>query len=196
MNTTGRKQIFLFIFLVMGFPLGSEAQEHLMDTTSAASKLVPIEMHYTTLSGLCYSINNVLLANNKDFENLIFPLNDYEAIRLLKRSESSTATGQIIEIIGLSGVVTGITGLLTSPAEQRAPFWIALIGGGISFDIGGFFQSESQTAKFNAVQRYNRFARGEEQVLPETPVDEKSLLNFDAPIPPQNPSGAKASGKK
>ncbi len=179
MNSVRRKPITFLIFLAVGIPCGLRAQENSINTTSGSVKLKPIEVNYTTLSGLCYSINDNFLAGNKDFEKIIFPVNDYEAIRLLKRSESSASTGQIFKIIGLLGVATGITGLLTSPVEQYAPFWITAIGGGISFDVGGLFQSEAQTAKFNAIQRYNRFARGEYQVLPQAPLDEKSLLKFD-----------------
>ena len=182
MTTSQRTLISLFIFLLMGISFRSGAQVTLISKTPDTAKLKPIEIHYSTLSGLCYSLDCEFLMSDKNFEDLINPLNDYEAIRLLKRSESSASTAPIFEIIGLAGVITGVTGLLTSPSEQHTPFWITAIGGGISFDVGGLFQTEAQTAKFNAVQRYNRFARGDEQILPQTPLDEKSLLKFDKPI--------------
>ncbi len=142
-------------------------------------KLKPIEIHYATLTGLSYSLDSEFLFNDKEFENLIFPLNDYETTRLLKRSESSSSAGEIIKIIGFAGLLTGLTGLATSPSNQQAPFWITAITGGITIEISGFFQLEAQTAKFNCVQRYNRFARGEEQILPKATEDDKSLLDFD-----------------
>jgi hypothetical protein len=196
MNIIQRELIYFFTFLVMGCLFEASAQEDLINTKSVSAKLKPVEIHYATLTGLCYSIDNELLVRNKDFEDLIFPLRDYETIRLLKRSESSTSTGEIIKIIGLAGVVTGITGLLTSPVEQHTPFWLTAIGGGISFDLGGLFQSEAQTTKFNAIQRYNRFVRGEEQVLPQTPLDEKSLLKFDEPIKTPVPTHDNTPGNK
>jgi hypothetical protein len=183
MNLIQKPAVLLLIFLAVGFPFKLGAEENSIHRlTSYSTQLKPIEIHYTTLAGLTYSINDEVLLNNKDFETLIFPLNDYEAIRLLKRSESSASTGGVLQIIGVGGLLTGITGLLTSSPSQRTPFWITAIGGGISLDIGGLFQTESQTTKFGSVQRYNRFARGEEQALPQTPQDEKSLLNFDQPV--------------
>jgi hypothetical protein len=62
---------------------------------------------------------------------------------------------------------------------------LVALGGDVTFDIGLLFATESQTTKFNAVQRYNRFAYGREQMLPQTPMDEKSLL---APIPAAVPT--------
>jgi hypothetical protein len=182
MNLTRKLMVLFLIFLAIEFPLGLGAEENSIHPLPDSAKLKPIETHYTTLSGLSYSMDDEALLRDKDFETLIFPLNDYEAIRLLKRSESSASTGEIFKIVGAAGLLTGLTGLLTSPSSQRTPFWIAAVGGGISFDIGGLFQTESQTTKFGSVQRYNRFARGEEQVLPQTPQDEKSLLNFDQPV--------------
>jgi hypothetical protein len=67
-------------------------------------------------------------------------------------------------------------GIVDSSGSQQPPFLITAAGGAVLFDIGMLFGSESQTAKFNAVQRYNRFANGREQVLPQAPTDEKSLL--------------------
>lgn len=142
-------------------------------------KLKPIEISYTTLTGLFYSLDHEILRDDKDFESLIFPLNDYESIRLLKRSENSASTGKVLRYIGLAGLLTGLTGILAVPSNQQTPFWLTAIGGGLSIDISGFFQTEAQTTKFNCVQRYNRFARGEEQVLPKATEDEKSLLDFD-----------------
>jgi hypothetical protein len=152
----------------------------------------PIEIHFTTVEGLRYTLGDDLLARDKDFEELVFPLGDFEATRLLKKSESSQLTGQILKGIGLAGLVTGLAGLLSTSSGQQTPFWLTAAGGGILFDIGGFFQSEAQTSKFNCVQRYNRFARGEEQVLPKAPQDEKSLLNFNSgDAPPNHSVGAK-----
>ncbi len=182
MSSLQRAPIIILIFLALIFPVRLKAEEDSVKAASGPTELKPVEIHYTTLTGLSYSLNDEVLLSNKDFEALIFPLNDYEAIRLLKRSESSASTGGVFKIIGVTGLLVGVTGLLALPSDQHAPFWATAVGGGITFDIGGLFQSESQTAKFNSVQRYNRFARGEEQMLPRTPQDEKSLLNFKEPV--------------
>ena len=175
-----RFAIHLFLISIMGMiGLPSFAQNNPDQPGATNHKLKPIDISYTTLTGLCYSVDHEFLGNDKDFEGLIFSLNDYESTRLLKRSESSASTGQILRYIGLAGLLTGVTGILAVPSNQQTPFWLTAIGAGLSIDISGFFQSESQTTKFNCVQRYNRFARGEEQVLPKATEDEKSLLYFD-----------------
>jgi len=151
------------------------------NSSGATLALKPIEVNYSTLGGLRYSIGDETLSNYSDFEQILFPLKDYEVTRLLKQSESSELRAKIFNGIGFAGFVTGIVGLLTASSNQQTPFWITAVGGGVCFDIGGLFFSESQTTKFNSVQRYNRFARGEEQALPQAPADEKSLLNFGKP---------------
>lgn len=141
-------------------------------------KLKPVEIEYHTIGGLQYAVDGRLLIRYQDFEELISPVRDYELTRLLKRSESSDLNSKIFGVAGFVGLATGMVGLLSSPSSQQTPFWLTAIGGGVLVDVGGLFQSEAQTAKFNCVQRYNRFARGQEQVLPQTPADEKGLLDF------------------
>lgn len=169
------------LFFSSLLPAFGQNESNTVSSSESVGK--PIEIHYTTLGGLSYSCDDVPLINYKDFEELIYPLNDYESMRLLKRSESSADNGKIFGAIGLAGLVTGIVGLLTTSSDQRTPFWITGIGGAVVFDIGSLFQSESQTAKFNSAQRYNRFARGQEQVLPKTPDNEKSLLPSNSKEP-------------
>jgi hypothetical protein len=42
--------------------------------------------------------------------------------------------------------------------------------------IASLLGLDSQSSKYNAVERYNRVVRGEDQPLPQAPADEKSLL--------------------
>jgi hypothetical protein len=149
------------------------------NSASVTLELKPIEIHYTTIGGLQYSFEEVPLTEYRQFDILVSPLRDHEATRLLKRSETASLNGTIFASVGFVGLATGVVGILTSNKDQQAGFWIAAIGGAITWDIGQLFQSEARTAKFNCVQRFNRFARGEEQVLPSAPQDEKSLLEFD-----------------
>jgi hypothetical protein len=177
-----RKKILirlLLICLIHFVCLTASAQNTFNQPVSLDQKLKPIEVDYTTLGGLRYFNDNTFLSSYKDFGELIYPLRDFETIRLLKKSESSATKAELFGIVGFAALAAGLAGLLTTSTNQQTPFWLTAIGGGISIDIGGLFQTEAQTAKFNCVQRYNRFARGEEQVLPEAPQDEKSLLNFD-----------------
>lgn len=171
----------MLLFAMLSCPEFLSAQEKAADSAGASVlKPNPIEVEYYTLGGLQYSVDGRLLTHYQDFEALVFPLRDFESERLLKRSETSDLNSKVFGWVGLAGLATGIVGLLTSSSKQQAPFWASAIGGGVLIDIGNLFQTEAETAKFNCVQRYNRFARGEEQVLPEGPSDEKSLLNFNS----------------
>jgi hypothetical protein len=170
-------------------PVLVRAQENSSSISSNETKLKPIEIQYYTLGGLQYSIDGRFLINYQDFRELISPLRDYETERLLRRSESSDFKSKVFGIAGFAGVVTGVVGLLTSSSNRQVPFWITAVSGAILFDIGSLFQSEAQTSKFNCVQRYNRFARNEEQILPKGPIDEKLLLKFDSTNSLANPKG-------
>ena len=147
-------------------------------TTAAAVtlNLVPIDTRLTTLDGLTYTQRGDEVKNYQDFHTIFDPLNDFETERLINHSESTLVTSKLIESAGLIGVVVGVVGLLTSPSSEQTPWWITAVGGAVVFDIGTFFGADAQTSKFNAVQRYNRFAYGREQVLPQAPTDEKSML--------------------
>ncbi len=189
MRTSAVRPSALLPMLVMILlPAFSAAQKSSSPALSNETQLKPIEVEDHTLGGLQYSVDGRLLVRYQDFEQLLAPLRDYETQRLLKRSEAADGDSKIFGLVGLAGLATGVVGLLTSPSSQKGPFWVTAIGGAVAFDVGGLFQTEAQTAKFNCVQRYNRFARGEEQILPQGPSDEKSLLNFGTATP--TPSSA------
>jgi hypothetical protein len=176
-----RKQV-LRSLLILGFcQFGREANSQ--NTTPpphpSEIRLKPITVGYTTLGGLEYSTADTPYLTNKELEELIGPLRDFESSRLLNVSESAGTKSTVFGSVGVLGLATGIVGLLATHGGQQTPFWITAAGGGITFEIGQLFRSESETAKFNCVQRYNRFARGEEQILPKPPEDEKSLLDFN-----------------
>lgn len=181
MNITINPKILrLALASLMVLPLLSHADDKTAKTNTNGPGLKPVRIEYRTLGGFQYSIDDRLLVHDKDFEDLVAPLNDYEALRLIKKSEASEFDSGIIRAVGFAGFATGIIGILTTSSSHRTPFWVTAIGGAVLFDTGGFFQLEAQSSKFNCVQRYNRFAHGEEQVLPKGPEDEKSLLNFDS----------------
>lgn len=188
MKLTKRSSLLPFLFFVgCSFALAGEG-------AGPDAKMRPIEVHSSTLFGLQYSLDDSPLLSYRDFEELIAPLRDQEATRLLRKSESSALSGSILRLLGFAGALTGAAGLLTGSSNEQTGFLLTAAGGGICINIGGLFQSESQSAKFNCVQRYNRFARGEEHVLPEAPADEKSLLDFGKPI--NAPVKNTKSGKK
>lgn len=165
-------------------PLEAQSQT----TTPASSQAVtvtlhPIDTHFSTLGGMSYVMDGQELQTYADLRDVIDPLKDYEAGRLLDRSQSTDDVARILKIVGFLGVVGGLTAYATTnDTNSQTAFLLTALGGELTFDVGLLFASESQTTKFNAVQRYNRFAYGREQILPQTPSDEKSLLPATAPI--------------
>jgi len=183
MTTGTSKKIFqvlffsIFSMLVSFAPLPVLGQT-VNETMSSDLKLRPIDARLY-LFGFVYSQGNKYLVEDRQFEELVYPLRDFEATGLLRSYESSKNKSEIFHLIGLAGLLTGLVGLLETSGDQQTPFWVTAIGGAVSYQLGGFFKLDAQAAQFNCVQRYNRFARGEEQILPQGPSDEKSLLNFD-----------------
>jgi hypothetical protein len=149
--------------------------------------LIPIDTRLTTLDGLTYTQSGDEVKSYQDFHSIFDPLNDFETERLINHSQSVFVTSKLVESAGLIGAVVGVVGLLTNSSNQT-PWWITAAGGGVVFDIGTLFGADAQTSKFNAVQRYNRFAYGREAVLPQTSVDEKSLLPNAVPSVPMTSS--------
>jgi hypothetical protein len=155
-------------------------------TAAVTPNLIPIDTRLTTLDGLTYTQSGDEVKSYQDFHSIFDPLNDFETERLINHSQSVFVTSKFVESAGLIGVVVGVVGLLTNSSNQT-PWWITATGGGVVFDIGTFFGADAQTSKFNAIQRYNRFAYGREQALPQASVDEKSLLPMATPSPMATP---------
>jgi hypothetical protein len=139
------------------------------------------------LLGVLYQHEGVYLLQDRQFEELVNPLRDYEATRLLKNSESAGDIGRILHWVGGAALVGGATGLLTGSSDQQTTFWLTSAGGALTFNIGSFFEMGARSDRFNCVQRYNRFARGEEQVLPAA-EDEKSLMDLGSMKPSGTPT--------
>lgn len=159
--------------------------------TTAASvtlNLIPVDTRLTTLDGLTCTQRGDEVKSYQDFHTIFDPLNDFETERLINHSQSVFVTSKLVESAGLIGVVVGVVGLLTSSSSQQTPWWITAAGGAVVFDIGTFFGADAQTSKFNAIQRYNRFAYGREQVLPQAPTDEKSMLPVAEPSATATPN--------
>jgi hypothetical protein len=139
------------------------------------------------LLGVLYFQEEVYLTTHEQFKGLIDPLRDHDASRYLQEDATAGEAGEIFHWVGLAGLITGLVGVLTTSGDHQAPFWGVATGGGLSFSLGNLFSGDAKAARFNAVQRYNRFARGEEQVLPKPMEDEKSLLNMDSLKPSATP---------
>ncbi len=162
-------------FLIVPLTLCAQTAMVMPTATAVTLNLIPIDTRLTTLDGLTYIQSGDEVRSYRDFHSIFDPLNDFETERLINHSESVWVTSKLVESAGLIGAVVGVVGLVTTSSNQT-PWWITAAGGGVLFDIGTLFGADAQTSKFNAVQRYNRFAYGREQVLPRASVDEKSLL--------------------
>jgi hypothetical protein len=123
------------------------------------------------------------LADQRDFENKFSATNDFEVQRLFRDSEGQGAAGTWLAILGGAGGLGTAMGYFTSSnTNEKTAYACAFAASTILFGLGECFLKEGESAKFNAVQRYNRFARGQEAVLPQGPKNEKDLLNFGAPV--------------
>jgi hypothetical protein len=183
------KDVFLVLalFFLFAVPVWSQTSMATPAATAAVTfTLQPIDTRFTTLEGLTYEQSGYELRSYEDLQTALNPLKDYETHRLLARSIETDGLGRLFKVVGLLGVAGGLVGLgTTNNLNDQTAFLLTALGGEVTFDIGLLFATESQTTKFNAVQRYNRFAYGREQMLPQTPVDEKLLL---APVPAVTPA--------
>jgi hypothetical protein len=170
----------LVIFLISQLSLDAQTAT-VTPSASASVTLIPIDIRFSTLDGLTYTQSGDEVKSYQDFHLILDPLKDFETERLINHSQSAMITSKLIGSAGLIGAVVGVVGLFTSSSNQQTPWWITAAGGGVLFDIGTLLGVEAQTSKFNAVQRYNRFAYGREQILPQAVVDEKSMLPVAAP---------------
>src|SRR5690349_16361283 len=104
--------------------------------TPTEKKMKPLEISFATLGGLTYSLDGIPVRDYRQFEELVDPLRDFEASRLLKKSENSDFQGKIFRLAGFAGLVTGLVGILATSSNQQAPFWLTGAGGGILINVG------------------------------------------------------------
>lgn len=130
----------------------------------------PIVMKWTTLEGMRYYYLGLKIDDSKSMRSIISPLNDSEANRLLKVSSDSESSGVVFLVGG--GVLTlgGLIGAASGPVDgdqvntgQAIGIGIALLGL-VGDYIGIFKLTESETAQFSAVQRYNQVVHGDTDV--------------------------------
>ena len=188
MRNLVRRTLPAFLILSCALPVWSQTSTATPDPSAVVGH--PVKIEYLAIGGFQYELDGSSLNSFGQFEDLIYPLNDFEATRYLKGSEASKENSRIFALTGLAGLTVGVIGLLTAPSNEQTPFWITAISGELLWDISGLLGSESEAGKFNCVQRYNRFADGKEQILPKTPADEKSLLPVNTaatptPAPPR-----------
>ncbi len=153
-------------------------------STKYAKGLNPIHTHFSTLNGFEYECDGKRLGGAEDFKPLFDAANDHEVQRLFNNSEGAGTLGSVLEVTGGGGCLGTVVGYLSSSnsGDKTAYAW-GFASSAVAALVGDLFLKGAESSKFNAVQRYNRFARGQEAVLPKEPENEKDLLNFGAPVP-------------
>lgn len=148
-------------------------------TTKASRGLSPIHTHFSTLGGFEYLCAGKKLENDGDFNRLFVASNDFSVQRMFKDSQGSGTAGTILEAVGGAGCLGSAVGYFSTQnsGNKTGYAWIFVSSAVVAL-VGDWFMKDSESGKFNAVQRYNRFARGQEAVLPQVPDNEKDLLNF------------------
>ena len=151
----------LSVLILAGTAPGLSAAEKA--SLKGSAKLQPIQTEFRTIGGLKYMFEDRKLKSYKDFEGVISKAGDPEATRMLGVSRSSRKASGFYGLLGLSAVVAAA---LTLPDHHNVfddgtgTSSALLIGGAGLFTVSNFYDLRSQTARFNAVQRYNQVALG------------------------------------
>lgn len=127
--------------------------------------------------GMTYSVGGKPISRNEDFKKLIYPLHDLEASDLIREAEELHLAAWICYVSG------GISGLDVALAFKPVPLvgvdWIDRISTGVVASevlvgLGALLDNSSEGRKYNAVQRYNKVLRKEDQAF----LDLKPQLYF------------------
>jgi hypothetical protein len=156
---------FLMVMIsVFLFTVSAMAQDDSLDSTPATS---PITTHWTTLGGMQYLQNDKVL-NGSELKTVIESLNDPQANSFLSKSESDETVG----FIGLGGSV-GLsllsllfpnTHIYVIGLDISTPYLPIAAPGAVLGLAGGLLVLESSTAKYAAVQRYDRVTKQSDSI--------------------------------
>jgi hypothetical protein len=152
-------RFFLAWFLIFTFQSLARAKSVSSDPVPAVA---PIQTHWTTWGGMQYFQNDQLLSG-PELKNLIASLKDQEATNLLLKSESDETIGYVglgssiflsILVIFLPNNHIHVVGL-----DISTPYLPVAIPGTLMGIAGGLLETEAGTAKYAAIQRYNRLTK-------------------------------------
>lgn len=140
----------------------------------------PIVCKWTTLEGMRYYYDGLKIDDDQSLKNVISPLKDPEADRLLALSSSSRAAGIGFLAGGTLFLAGGLVVALDNYDSGNRSFnstgavgLVAAAAGLIGDYIGAFKLVQSRTSRFAAVQRYNAIVHGDLQTswgIPERGV--------------------------
>lgn len=128
----------------------------------------PIVCKWTTLQGMCYYYDGLKVDDDQSMKNIISPLKDPEADRLLALSSNSRTAGIGFLAGGTLFLAGGLVLALDNYDSVNRSFnstgavgLVAAAAGLIGDYIGAFKLVQSRTSRFAAVQRYNAIAHGD-----------------------------------
>ncbi len=157
-------KLFLTVFLIFPFVSFGWADD---STPVPAPTHPPITTHWTTLGGMQYLQNDKVLSG-PELKNVINSIDDPQASALLNKSESDETLG----FFGLGGSVILSVGSLFFPnthiyifgLDISTPYMPIAVPGAALGIVGGLLELEAGTAKYAAVQRYNRFTKQSDSI--------------------------------
>jgi hypothetical protein len=144
--------------IVAGAAPGMSAAAEKGGNTGSISRRL-ISMEFRTLGGMRYLYGDKRLRGCGDFEDVIFKAGDPEATRMIRTSRSSRNASTVLGLLGVSAFVASI---LTLPDghdvfDDGTDTSNALLAGGACLLMASdLYQKRMETARFNAVQRYNQ----------------------------------------
>ena len=131
-------------------------------STKDAKGLNPIHTHFSTLNGFEYECNGKRLGGSEDFKLLFEAANDHEVQRLFNDSVGVGTIGSVLEATGGVGCLgTAVSYLSSSNSGDKTSYAWGFATSAVVALVGDLFLKGAESSKFNAVQRYNRFARGQ-----------------------------------
>lgn len=147
------------LILAVLAPRGAWAAEKEKGVAPSKKSLKTIDMEFRTWGGLKYMHEGKKLKGMGDFKSVIGAAGDAEADRMLAVSKSSRGASALCGLLGVSAVIAGIISLPDHADlfDDGAGTGTALTMGGAGLIlVGNLFNTRADTARFNAVQRYNQ----------------------------------------
>ena len=115
--------------------------------------------------GMNYSLDGKKIRHYRDFNEIINSLHDEESSKLIREAQSADLVSWILL---MTGIPVGIdVGLVYKPVPFLGLDWTDRISSGfvaaqVFLALGAIFETNAESLKYNAVQRYNHLVRGEE----------------------------------
>jgi hypothetical protein len=155
-------RFFLMLILIFYFNPPAWAKG---DHPDAAPPFSPIQTHWTLFDGMQYLRDDRVLSE-PELNSVIRSLKDQQATELLVKGESDGTWGGFL----VGGSIVASILILFLPGSHfqllglnvAAPYLPVAAPGTVFGIVGGFLESQANTEKYAAVQRYNRLTKQDE----------------------------------